>query len=961
MNKITLALLATLGSPLASSFFSPQVQAEDSLQTIETEHARIHFHKDYQAFAQQVASKFEPIYADVSGRVGFEQNDKLDFLIGDDFHQANGYAISLTAGKIVKVFSSSPRSEEALGSYNDWLDLVISHELTHKIHMSQPSRSWRSALDSSLLESDILNFSRYPRWVTEGYATVIETEYTQQGRVNSDYIKAMLQQWAIEGQLPSYDALNGSSSYEGNRMAYNQGSAFLFWLQANYGQEKLQQLWKRSTAKQYRNFDSAFTGLFLDSPRTLYKKFVVEQTVSTKQTQVLTNNTGSLWQNNSFKVISSEPSPHQDKLLQLEIDDKGYTTLSTFLLAENNKAKDEFIEDNEKLLEADKNDVANSMPTVFDREAIITIQPSKKSQWRHARWLDNDHALVLQSQLQDNQELGFELAKVELSTGKVEKITHALRLHDFALTPDKKSVIATSHFAGFNQLIKVSLADGSYQALDSKRLNQPMDNLSLSPDGKTLALMAIHEKQWQIHFYQLTSQKWQVVNLPFSGNYTSHLRWQADGLYFSQSHSNNTQEVSLGIKENVAIDVYRLQPENNSWRQLTQGDKLATNAFTINDQLIYLSTTSQGQDTYSQALNESISEQKLPSGKYELLTFDKVVPKINLASDFETKNYGIGPQSALMTGWVTGYASDEDSGGDLVIRGGDPLGRLRWQAAATFGDQQESTAISVKSNWENIEWFVEFIDSEYENDSFKRANQLFNIDVAKNFMLSDNNRLKVQLGVGRDEIDYFSESLQTQADDEINHYRMQGEYKFQDNIGRINYGFSLNAALIDYESTQQDKQTWQRNDFGLGAFVSHKDYALQYSYQDSEVDNDTPFYALLTQGGQLATTTSQVLTSHKVDPRVPLAWQTGFHFQQHNIEVEVEGFTFFYLQHEADDNDSLAAYGVEMNVSIAENMTPLLDGLTVQAGFSWYEDKNTFTDLVEDENQYYLSVTYQFK
>ena len=960
MNKITLALLATLSSTVISSFFSPQVKAEDLLQTIETEHARIHFHKDYQAFAQQVASKFEPIYADVSGRVGFEQNDKLDFLIGDDFHQANGYALPLTAGKIVKIFSSSPRSEEALGSYNDWLDLVISHELTHKIHMSAPSRSWRSALDSNLLDSDIFNFTRYPRWITEGYATVIETEYTEQGRVNSDYIKAMLQQWATEGQLPSYDTLNGDSSYEGNRMAYNQGSAFLFWLQTNYGQEKLQQLWKRSTAKKYRNFDSAFTGLFLEDPRTLYKKFVVEQTVSAKQTQLLTNNTGSVWQHNSFKVISSEPSPQQNKLLQLEVDDKGYTTLSTFSLTKNNKAKDEFIEDNAKLIEADKFDVADSMPEVFNREAESVIKPAKKSQWRQARWLDDNHALLLQSQLQDNQELGFELVKVELATGKVEKITQSLRLHDFTLTPDKKSVIATSHFAGFNQLIKVSLADGSYQSLDSKRLNQPMDNLTLSPDGETLALMAIHEKQWQIHFYQLTSQQWQVVNLPFTGNYTSHLRWQTDGLYFSQSHSNKTQEVSPGVKDNVAIDVYRLQPDNKSWQQLTQGDKLATNAFTINDQLIYLSTTSQGQDTFSQDIKENITDQKLPSGNYELLRFDKRVPAINLTSDLPTKDYGIGPQTGVMT-LTTGYISDDDNGLDIVIRGGDPLGRLRWQTAITSGDQQEHGAISIKSNWHNIEWFGEYIDSKYENDSFKRENQLFNIDLAKTFMISDSSQLKVQLGAGTDDIEYFSDSLLTQADDEINHYRVQGQYSFQNNVGRINYGFSLNAALIDYESSKQEKHTWQRNDYGLGAFISIEDYALKYSYQDSEVDDNTPFYALLTQGGQLTTTTSQVLTSHKVDPRMPLAWQTGFHFKQHNVGVDVEGFTLFYLQHEADDNDSLAAYGVELKISMTGNLTPLLDGLTVLAGFSWYEDKNTFTDLIEDQSQFYLSGTYQFK
>jgi len=960
MNKITLALLATLSTTVVSSFLSGEVQAEDSLQTIETEHARIHFHQDYQAFAQQVASKFEPIYEDVSQRVGFEQNDKLDFLIGDDYHQANGYAIPLTAGKIVKVFTSSPRSEEALGSYNDWLDIVISHELTHKIHLSEPTRSWRSALDSTLLISDILNFSRYPRWVSEGYATVIETEYTKQGRVNSDYIKAMLQQWAIEGQLPNYSALNGSSSYEGNRMAYYQGSAFLFWLQANYGQEKLQQLWKRSTAKKYRNFDEAFSGLFLDSPQKLYKNFVAEQTFSAKSGQLADEAKGKLWQGNSFKVISSEPSPKQNQLLQLEVDPKGFAQLKVLSLNENIKAKEEFIESNSKLLAEDKDDVADAMPEIFNREAVHSVTPAKNMQWRHARWLDEKHALILQAQQQENNELGFELAKVELSTGKVDKITQSLRLHDFAISPDKKSIIATSHFAGFNQIIKVSLLDGSFEVLDEKRLNQPMDNLTLSPDGETLALMAIHDKQWKIHFYHLATKKWQVVKLPVEGSYTSHLRWEVDGLYFSQSHSNNVQSVSKGIKGNVAVDVYRLQLQQKTWQQLTQGNKLATNAFTLNDQLIYLSTTSEGQDTYSQKVAESTVEQNFSSGEFDLLALDKPVPKINLASDIPSKDYGIGPQTGLMT-IITGYDSKDDSGVDFVIRGGDPLGRLRWQAAVTSGDQQEHGSLSVKSNWQNVEWFAEFIDSEYESDSFKRENQLFNIDLGKTFTISDNSKLKVQIGTGTDDVDYYSESLLAQADDEINHYRLQGKYDAQYYFGKINYGFSLNAAFIDYESQQDEKHSWKRNDYGLGAFASLNDYSLQYHYQDSEVDDDAPFYALLTHGGQLASTTSQVLNSHKADSRVPLAWQTGFHFQQHNIEVTNGGFSLFYLQHEADDNDSLAAYGVEMKVVMAGNMTPLLDGLTVQMGFSWYEEEDVLTNLVEDENQFYLTGTYQFK
>ena len=108
---------------LSSNYlFSTNVLAKDSQQTIETRFARIHFHQDYQEFAQQVAAKFDVIYLDVSQRVGFEQDEKLDLLIADDVHQANGYAIPLTSGKIVKLYSSAPRSEQALGSYEEWLD-----------------------------------------------------------------------------------------------------------------------------------------------------------------------------------------------------------------------------------------------------------------------------------------------------------------------------------------------------------------------------------------------------------------------------------------------------------------------------------------------------------------------------------------------------------------------------------------------------------------------------------------------------------------------------------------------------------------------------------------------------------------------------------------------------------------------------------------------------------------------
>lgn len=957
MYRAFLLLLALLTLALSQT-----VMAKDSLQTIETNYARIHFQQDYQAFAEQVADKFDTIYEDVSHRVGFEQNEKLDFLIADDFHQANGYAVPLTSGKIVKIYTSAPRSEQTLGSYEDWLDLVISHELTHKIQMSEPSRSWRSMLDKYFFFADGINFTRYPRWVSEGYATLIETQYTKQGRVNSDYVKALLQQWAMEGQLPSYQAINGNSSYTGNRMAYYQGSAFLFWLQKQYGNVKLTQLWHRSTAAKYRDFNEAFSGLFLQSPKILYKQFVAEQTYLAKKHQQRSTPTGQLWQNNAYQVLSSEPSLKQNRILQLEKDAKGIISLNVYNIEPNEKAKEEFIKDNATLIEIDALDVANTMPIVFNRKAELVVKPNSQHQWRQARWLDEQHALVLQYLIQDNRELGFELAKVNLSTGAVEKITENLRLHDYAIMPDQQSVIAVAHYAGFNQLIRVSLDDGSWQALTNKKLNIQMDNLTISPDGQSLALIANHDKHWQIHLVNLEDNKWQVVKLftedelfaneetsnkKLTGNYVSYLSWQQDGLYFSRS---------LQYKHGQSVNVFKLNFAHQMWQQLTEGFQLTTQAFILkpteenalsSEQLFYLVTTSQGQDTYKQNLlidEGQTNYQSIAQGRFELLNVTEKQSKPLIHTVKESNNYGIGPQA--LTFDLGGYVSNDENGLELIAKGGDPLGRLRWQAAYSHGYLQKSSAINIKSNWLNLKWYGEVVDTEVQNMANEIQSTSVNVELGYVTQFSFYSLVNFSLGLGREKLD------NPLFDDQISHYRVQGKYQFDDAVGKLNYGYALKGLLIDYSGDYQD---WQRVDYGLRVFVGYGENNLSYDYLSNTLDDNAPSYQLLSLGGQITSASSQVANHQMLDSRLPLAWQTGLEFEQHSMNVITSGVNLFYLNHKTDDQSALSAYGVEIS-SRADNMSPLFDGVTIKTGFTWFE-----TQTKNSNNQYHLSVTYQFK
>ena len=73
------------------------------------------------------------------------------------------------------------------------------------------------------------------------------------------------------------------------------------------------------------------------------------------------------------------------------------------------------------------------------------------------------------------------------------------------------------------------------------------------------------------------------------------------------------------------------------------------------------------------------------------------------------------------------------------------------------------------------------------------------------------------------------------------------------------------------------------------------------------------------------------------------------------MNLITSGVNLFYLNHKTDDQNALSAYGIEIS-SRADNMSPLFDGVTIKSGFTWFE-----TQTKNSNNQYHLSVTYQFK
>jgi hypothetical protein len=256
-----------------------RIQAPDApWLTFTTAHYRIHCPAAFEPFGREVAARVEGIHAQYLSLVGYayeKPGQPIDILIQDPVMEANGLAYPLLQRPQVVLWRTEPDPDSAIGHHRGWAELLVTHELGHMHHLLRPDlkprfwRRWTAALGPVAEKS--------PRWVTEGYATLIEGKLTGSGRPHSAFRAAVLRQWAIEGKLPTYEALSRTQGFLGGSLAYLGGSAYLEWLETKSTDPKiLQTLWIHLAGR--RDFDAAFTATFGFGPETGYQRFCAELT-----------------------------------------------------------------------------------------------------------------------------------------------------------------------------------------------------------------------------------------------------------------------------------------------------------------------------------------------------------------------------------------------------------------------------------------------------------------------------------------------------------------------------------------------------------------------------------------------------------------------------------------------------------------------------------------------------------
>jgi hypothetical protein len=208
-------------------------------RTLQTEHFAVHFAEQHRAQARRVAGTAERLLPVVSGLLRWQPASRIELVVLDSADFANGLASPLPFNYAM-VFLSPPDDGELLQS-REWLELVLTHELFHVVHLDM-ARNAPLGLQRVFGRVPFFFPNVFqPRWITEGLAVQAESDPARgYGRLGQAHFEGMMRAEAGRGFRPLAEINADGRGFPLNR-DYLYGAYFFAFLEERYGQPALAQ------------------------------------------------------------------------------------------------------------------------------------------------------------------------------------------------------------------------------------------------------------------------------------------------------------------------------------------------------------------------------------------------------------------------------------------------------------------------------------------------------------------------------------------------------------------------------------------------------------------------------------------------------------------------------------------------------------------------------------------------
>jgi len=934
-------VLSAITLALTSISFSSQAELVDSAQdwqTFETENFRVHFTPEYRQWALSSAREMEVVRKLINDQQGRVLSEKVDTYIIDPYNRANGFAFPLSHRPYMALFATPPLSDTVISNSTGWQQLLVLHEYVHLVHLAQKNRSgWRNELANwyDLYDASQINEER---WVSEGYATLLESKLTGRGRLYNNYVEAIIQQFARQGALPTYAELNqANDKYMSGSMAYLVGVRYLKWLEENYSVEQLDAVWTRWHAVEQRDFEKAFKGVFQESAQHLYQRFVAEYTHLAMQQETLlaedvtAKNEPSLWLDLTGGVSSPTISPDGQHLVIIETttsSSKRIKKLHVYKTSENLKKPEEFAKKNEALLKADPLDIADTAPKVFKRKIAHTLNQRNSRGINNPRWLNKDTILYTAASLPKKNSLHQDIYSWHLPSNSVKQVTKTANIRRFDISNDGQYAIAETTRYGFSQLIKVSLLDRNagevIKELTKKSLNTIYDFPRFRPmtDNEETSfayLVSTLNNKWQLKVRHLGDNSEQIIPTPEHYQFLSFPEWSQDGKYLYYV---------AGLEGATRLYQYELSTDKLS--AISSGEQAVSWPTALADnKILHLATNASGPDVYQLAIKEKTSKQIKAITTSPAITRDQAEPlrlatakiKVDESLGVE-KPYGLGPQQGTIT--LGGYINSASSSMlEIGYKSGDVLSRFDWQVNASqdvFDNVISGVSGSVR--WQG--WPIKLVGHGYQfnlktNQQDTSAITIGKIEEQGLFLEASypyqHETLLIDI-VAQVKVEQLNNDKNTSFDNNYLTFGVKQAWSHEQQNWGISQKFNTHFIYGNTETSSQIKQddSYQGSNGLLNMAAHIEGYGVGINYIWAQRSDDAG--NILSLGGYSSTLIQEKAHVNKVlSPELSFYRQVANDYQGMQAYIPFGFGEVFYSRHKMSEQVIIDSYGVKGSIT----------------------------------------------
>ncbi|HEY1100851.1 MAG TPA: hypothetical protein VGF99_18065, partial [Myxococcota bacterium] len=227
------AIASVIATLLASSTRAAAPAPHLHWQTIKTACCDIHYPAAQHDVGARVAAIADDAIDNAATLLRQRPLDRVQIVLHDVIDSPNGFANVVPYDR-VELRAVTPPSDSELGKSDDWLRMLVQHELLHIVHLDV-IHGFPAVINLVLGKRWPPNVVQ-PRAFVEGLAVYAETRFTRGGRLRSSLFRAPLRIAALNGDRWSLDDVSNTSRRPpGGTGAYLYGAYFIDFMAARYG------------------------------------------------------------------------------------------------------------------------------------------------------------------------------------------------------------------------------------------------------------------------------------------------------------------------------------------------------------------------------------------------------------------------------------------------------------------------------------------------------------------------------------------------------------------------------------------------------------------------------------------------------------------------------------------------------------------------------------------------------